>query len=237
MGDVLGEIIYDELNSDRVQCLPKAAGGTLDASQAAGILNQMEPGFKTVGTGSADWQNRADYLVSRLANMLRDNAYTAALPAHNKPHYWSFPIDLSTRINVGGAAFAAGVWATAITYVVPAGCQARIESYGVNVGNDPGGNVYTWNGSLVWRIQVNGVSKYADLDGWTIQRGSIVLPRKTVMNLQEDTQLTFQYRRAVNWPALPAAPLAQDVDFCFVGYTWRPRQQLDGSRASIVYTG
>lgn len=232
MGDVLGEIIHDELLADRVQCLPKAAGGTLDASQAAGILNQMEPGFKTVGAGQAAWSDKADYLVSRLANLLRDSAFTAALPAHNKPHYWSFPIDLSARVNVAGAAFPAGTWATAITYTVPLGCQARIESYGVNVGLDVGGGAYTWNGSLVWRIQVNGTSKYADLDGWSIQRGSIVLPRKTVMNLQEATQITFQYRRAIAWVGG-----AQDVDHCLVGYTWRPRQQLDGSRASIVYTG
>jgi hypothetical protein len=164
--------------------------------------------------------------------LLRDSTFTAALPAHNKPHYYSFPIDLSARVAVAGAAMAPGVWGTGITYIVPAGCQARIEAYGVNVGLDVGGGAYTYNGSLVWRIQVNGTSKYSDLDGWTIQRGSIVLPRATVMNIKEDDVLTFQYRRAIAWVGG-----AQNVDFCIVGYTWRPRQQLDGGRASIVYTG
>ena len=249
MGDILGEIIHDELTQGRGHQHPTAPGAVLGQAEAQGLTDlqkrrPLPPGdFPEVGAGqgragpgsgagAGPWRDRADYLVLRIAQLLRDSTFTAALPAHNKPHYYSFPIDLSNRVAVAGAAMAPGVWGTGITYVVPAGCQARIESYGVNVGLDPGGGAYTYNGSLIWRIQVNGQSKYSDLDGWTIQRGSIVLPRATVMNIKEDDVLTFQYRRAVAW-----AGGAQNVDFCIVGYTWRYRQNLDGGRASIVYTG
>lgn len=187
------------------------------------------PEVRPVGAPKTPDVNAVDYLIQKMSQMLRDTAFSAAQPTHNKPHYWSTPLDLSARVlAIPVAAFAPGVWTTAITYVVPPGQRVRITNYGVNV-LDP---TYSYNGSLLFRIQVNGINKYQDLADWSIQRGTIVQPRSTVMNLVEDDVLTFQVRRELLWAGAP-----QDVDFCFVGYTWQPRHTFDGSRASIVYTG
>lgn len=187
------------------------------------------PEIRPVGDPKPADINAVDYLIQRMAGMLRDTAFSAAQPTHNKPHYWSTPLDLSARVlAIPVAAFAPGVWTTAISYTVPPGQRVRVTDYGVNVLDA----TYSYNGSLLFRIQVNGINKYPNLADWSIQRGSIVLPRSTVINLVEDDVLTFQVRRQILWAGAP-----QDVDFCFVGYTWQPRHSFDGSRASIVYTG
>jgi hypothetical protein len=163
---------------------------------------------------------RARALARVLAQLIQNTNITAALPAHVSPPLWSEPVDLVQRVTVPAAV---GQYVPVIRYQAPPGRWARIASYGVNV-LDP---AYTYDGSILWRIRVNG-NDVPTLADWGDQRGSIIQPRQTFIVLREDWQVTFEVKRAV------AAVLPQDVVMALSGWAWRYRFNYEGTKASLT---
>ncbi len=169
-------------------------------------------------TSPAD-RARAAALVQELAKLLRNTNITASLPAHDSPGLWSLPIDLSASFALPSAV---GPYTTVLSYKVPSGRWARIESYGVDVG---GG--FTYDGSILWRIRVDGLN-VPDLADWGQHRGTIVQPRNTFFLVPPDKTVIFQVRRAV------AGIATSQVVMALLGYTWRLRRNDEGTKASIT---
>lgn len=163
---------------------------------------------------------RASALVQELAKLLRNTNITASQPANAKPSFWAEPIDLSAQIVVPAAV---GLYTAVVNYVVPPGRYARIDAYGFDVA----GGAYAYDGSLLWRMLVNGNPVYS-LNNIAEHRGSIVQPRKTYFLAKEDFTVSFQVRRAV-------AALATDaVTMAFTGWIWPLRRNAEGTKAATT---
>lgn len=223
----------DVLNDDLDQRLfgpapdqPLELPGVRGQDLFRGIAQQDSPGSVEAKALAGDPrlnpadQARADALVQRLATLLRNTNITASLPAHSVPMLWSDPIDFSARRSVPAAVEAD--YTNVISYRVPPGRWARISGYGVDVDGS-----YTYDGSLVWRIQVNGYN-VPSLADWAQHRGSIIQPRETFFLVPEGQLVTFAVKRAV------AAGGASNVDMALVGWTWRLRRNAEGTKASIT---
>lgn len=167
---------------------------------------------------AADRQ-RADYLVNQIAALFRNTNITASLPAHAAPMLWSDPVDLSGQVSLG-----AGVsgYQTVLSFTAPDGRWARIDGYGVDVD---GG--YTYDGSILWRIRLNGQNVQSLYD-WGEHRGTIIQPRKTIIVVPQGQTVDFQVRRAV------ASGGANLVTMAMVGWTWRLRRNDEGTKAAIT---
>ncbi len=163
-------------------------------------------------------------MVQKMKAFLRDAAVTASRPAHVDPNYWSTPLDISNSVSVPAAVMAPAVWTTITSFQVPSGSLARIQGYGVNV-QDP---TYTYDGSLIWRIQVDG-NNVPSLFDFAQQRGSLVLPRQSFFVVKENKLITFQVRRNV------AAVGAQTVEAGLFGWLWQPRNDYDNARNARVF--
>lgn len=164
-------------------------------------------------------QAKANYLRDLLLKMIRSTNITAALPAHSKPMLYSEPVDLSANYTLPAAA---GDYVTVLSYKVPSGRWARFDGYGVEVD---GG--FTYDGSILWNIQVNGLSVNT-LRDWGQQRGTIAIPRKTFILVKEDQLIEFQVKRA------SAALDVNVVTMALKGWTWILRKTYDGTKASIT---
>lgn len=162
-----------------------------------------------------------DELVRAILSEVRSANVTVSPPAHVQPPIWANAIDLSARVTVPAAA---GNYATAISITAPPGRWARIDSYGVNV-LDP---AYDYDGSILWRFLLNGIPLPEGMSDWGIQRGSIFMPRKTYIVLNEGDVLDFQVQRAV------AAGADQDVEMALTGWTWRLRNNYEGTAGSVT---
>lgn len=198
---------------------PDVRGGGPLTEELAG----QYPGFpfkRPPGPLTAKEQAFVDSIIEGMSNLLYNTQVTAALPAHNLPTNWSLPVDRSARVNIPAAASLN--WTTITEYDVGPGRWFRLVSYGVNVLD----NTYTYDGSLVWRLLVNG-TPVPTLESFAEQRGSLVQPREIFALAQQDQKVALQVRRAV------AAAAAQDVEGCFTGYIWRLRNDYDGTRASV----
>jgi hypothetical protein len=156
-------------------------------------------------------------LLERMVNLLANTNLTAAEPAFNQPHYWSQPIDLSTRYSLPAAA--STTWTEVITYIPRDPVSARITEYGFNVRD----TTYTYNGDILFRVCLNG-SPVPGLENIAEQRGTIVLPAKTFILAHSvyNDRVSFQVRRAV------AGSAAVDIDFVLRGYNWKPLRQMSG---------
>ena len=179
----------------------------LFAAQQAEIVSKMPTPAKELG--------------AELMNLLRRTNITAGLPAHIRPPVWNDPIDLSATVTVPAAV---GPYVTAVSFTVPAGHWARIEQYGVNV-LDPS---YTYDGSILWAMRVNGRMLDQGMSDWGEQRGTMIFPRKTTFLAYEEQNIDMMVRRAV------AAGGAQDVQMGFRGWTWRLRNNYECTQASVV---
>ena len=160
-------------------------------------------------------------LVAELLKALRRSNITAGPPAFVRPHIWSDPIDLSATVSVPAAV---GPYQIAVQFAVPDGYWARIEQYGVTV-QDP---AYTYNGSILWAFQVQGAFVPQGLTGWGEQRGSMVFPRKTFILGQQQQIINMLVRRAT-----PVGS-AQTVQMGFRGWTWRLRNNYEGTQAGVT---
>lgn len=229
--DGIGEVMFQELLQGPGSPLPLPTGNPGNMSRGNDVMAQLAPVLAQGPSPHSKLKEDPLFkaVVDELQTLIRDTAFTAAPPAHVKPHFYSFAIDQSTTVAIPAAVMLPGVWTNGLTYKIPGGCYARIYGYGVNVQDA----TYTYNNSLLWRILVNGRSyPSSDLSNWGLQRGSIVIPRKTVINLVEDDIVTMDVRRDV-----VGANGTQNVDMAFLGWTFKPRRLLDRARGSIVYTG
>lgn len=162
---------------------------------------------------------RAADLVGKIGALLQRTNITASLPAHAEPTPWSNPIDLSTTVNVAAAA---GAYQTVLSYTAPPGRYARISGYGFDVDG-----AYTYNGSLLWRLLLQGTLA-GGMDPWAEHRGSIIQPRSAFIIVPEGQTLLFQVQRAV------AAGGPSAVQMCLTGWTWRLRNNYQGTAASLA---
>jgi hypothetical protein len=166
--------------------------------------------------------------MQQFAALIQNTNITTSLPAHNAPNLWSEPIDLSGQTVVPATV---GVDITVLSYRVQPGRWARINGYGVDVSAPVG---YGFDGSLLWTIKKNGIPVQT-LGDWAEHRGSVIRPRETFVLLNGDNgaangggdSITFCVRRAV------AAANPATVQMVLTGYTWRPRNNYEGTRASV----
>lgn len=198
-------------------------------------LNRAVPGATTVAPDTAQYRDRqqriadgptyVDQLVHALVKASRQLVITAAPPANVRPTVWSEPVDLTTTFVVPAAA---GPYQTAITFEVPAGYGARIEQYGVEV-DDP---AYTYNGDILWGFRKNGRMLDLGMSDWGEQRGSMIYPRKTAINMDSQgnnrDQLQFMVKRAV------AGGGTYTVRMNFRGWAWRKRNAYEGTQSAVT---
>lgn len=170
---------------------------------------------------------RAALLMRRLSALIQNTNLTASLPAHSLPHLWSTPIDQSARFSLPAAV---GNYQTVITYRVQPGRWARISGYGVDVDG-----AFTYDGSILWQIAKNGIP-VQDLFDWGEHRGSVIRPRETFITGNGDNGtnqgsgdvFTFSVRRAI------AAGAPSIINMALVGWTWRPRNNYEGTQNSVT---
>lgn len=164
-------------------------------------------------------QRMVSALFEKFIKWTRNTNFTASEPAHAQPMLWSDPIDLSANYVLPAAV---GPYASVLSFIVPSGRYARINGYGVQVG---GG--FTYDGSILWRITVNGLAVPSLLD-WGEQRGTIAIPRQTFIVVPQDQKISFDVRRAV------AAGGTSDVTMALKGWTWRLRKNFEGTKSSVT---
>jgi hypothetical protein len=171
---------------------------------------------------------RAALLLQQMSALLQNTNITASQPAHNAPNLWSTPVDLSVQVTVPGAV---GGYQTAITFVAPPGRWVRITGYGYDVSSPA---AFPYDGSLLWQITKNGLPVQTISD-FGEHRGTIIRPRDTFILLNGNTNdsngggdvIKFNVMRAI------AAANPATVQMALIGYTWRPRNDHEGTRASI----
>lgn len=163
---------------------------------------------------------RARAFARVLMQLIQNTQITASSPAHVQPPLWSSPVDLSAVYSLPAAV---GSYQTVLSYTAPPGGWARISGYGVDV-QDP---AFTYDGSILWRIRVNGINVQTLAD-WGDQRGSIIQPRNTIIVLREGWKVQFEVRRAV------AAVGATSIAMALLGWTWRLRHNYEGTKAVIT---
>lgn len=172
---------------------------------------------------------RAALLMQQFAALIQNTNITTSLPAHNAPNLWSEPIDLSGQVTVPATV---GVDTVVLTYRAQPSRWARITGYGVDVSAPTN---YGYDGSLLWSLKKNGIPVQT-LGNWAEHRGSVIRPRETFILLNGENGaangggdiITFSVRRAV------AAVNPATVQMALVGYTWRPRNNFEGTKASIT---
>lgn len=206
--------------------VPVAAGTTappVARERAATYLGMPGGQSMPLPTGVSQEQFLAAMIQSMRA-FLRDAAVTASRPAHVDPNYWSTPLDTSASVSVPAAVMPPANWTTIAQYKVPPGSLARITGYGVNVRDA----TYTYNGSLIWRMQVNG-NNVPNIADFAQQRGSLVQQRETFVVVTEDKLITLQVRRNTLGTG------TQVVEAGFTGWLWQPRNNYDNARNARVF--
>ncbi len=170
---------------------------------------------------------RADLMLRRLNALIQNSNITASLPAYGAPHLWSTPIDLSARFVLPAVVTP---YTTVLRFAVPPGRWARIDGYGVDVDG-----AFTYDNSILWRIRKNGID-VPYLADWGQHRGSVIEPRDTFILGNGDIGssngmgevITFEVQRAI------AAGAPSNVDMVLTGWTWRPRNNYEGTRSGMT---
>jgi hypothetical protein len=160
-----------------------------------------------------------DAVVDRLAKIARNTNFTAALPAHTTPGYWSNNIDLSDQVALAGAVTP---YQTVLSYTAPPSRYGRISAYGFDVDNS-----YAYDGTIQWRMVLNGVP-VQDLLDVVEHRGSMVQPAETFIIVPMGQILLFQVRRTL------AAGGTFNVNMKIKGWDWLLRTNAEGTKASIT---
>ncbi len=162
---------------------------------------------------------RADYLAKEFLEMIRNTNITASLPAHDSPMLWSNVIDKSVRYVLPAGITA---YVPVIRFTSPPGRAARISAYGVDVDGS-----FTYDDSILWQLTLNG-QPIQDLYDWGLHRGSLIQPSSTFIVVPEGQTITFEVRRAV------AALVSSNVDMVLKGWTWRLRNDYEGTKSSVT---
>jgi len=163
---------------------------------------------------------RAALTVKLLSELFRNTAFTAANPAHVQPTVFSNPVDLSSVTTLPAGASA--TWTNLLTFTVPPGRYCRINGYGFDVR----GGAFSYNGDIVWRILVENTA-VATLESIAEQRGTPVDPRETFFLARDGQKIQFQARRT-------AAGGPDDIEAVLTGWTWRLRNNYEGTQASVT---
>lgn len=226
-----GNVFEDELNrrltgasGDATQQTLSLPGQNPATQRDLNRVLQGQPANSAVGMAppsilSEQDQARCDYLVREFLRAIRNTNITASEPAHAMPMLWSTPIDLSARYTLAAAA---GAYNTVLTYTAPPGRWARISAYGVDVDGS-----FTYDGSILWQIKLNG-QPVQDLFDWGQHRGSLIQPSETFILVPQGQTVEFQVRRA------SAAGGTSDVDMVLKGWSWRLRDDYEGTKASVT---
>lgn len=223
----MGDIFQDDMKARFFGPIPIVEPlilpGEKGRSEFRKIANQDPPGsaYAAPEPSLVTPQDRArtQFLVQKFAELLRNTNITASLPAHADPMLWSNPIDLSDQITLAAAASS---YQTVLTFTAPPGRWARINAYGVDVD---GG--FSYDESILWRFQLNNVNVQSLAD-WGQHRGSLIQPSETFILVPQGQTLTFQVKRAV------AAAGTNLVAMVFKGWTWRLRDDYEGTKASVT---
>lgn len=211
---IFGPAPFTEELSDE----PQVRGGTMGellAGEYRGFPFKPAP-----GPLSRQQEIEIEAVVQAMARLFYNTQLTAALPAHNAPTNWSDPVDRSGVVTIPAAADLE--WTTITDFLVGPGRWMRLTGYGIAV-REAG---YTYNGSLVWRLTVDGLP-LPSLEEFAEQRGTPIRPREVFAIAKQDQRVALQVRRAV------ASADANTVEGVFTGYTWRLRNDFDGTRASV----
>jgi hypothetical protein len=161
-------------------------------------------------------------LARSLVQEARRFNFTAAPPAHIKPSVWSDPVDISDTVTF--PAGAPGAYQTVCSFTTPPGRWARIEHYGVQNLD----SAYTYNGEILWGFRLNGRFLDQGMTDWGEQRGSMVFMRPTfILMMNEGITLDFMARRAI-------AGAQQDIQMAFRGWTWRLRNNYEGTQGAVT---
>jgi hypothetical protein len=159
-------------------------------------------------------------VVDRIAKIARNTNFTAALPAYTAPGYWSNNIDESDTVLMAAAVTP---YQTVLEYTAPPSRYGFVNAYGFDV-QDP---TYTYDGTLQWRMVLNGVPVQSLLD-FGEHRGSMVQPAKTFIVVPMGQKLQFQIQRTL------AAGGALSVAMKFKGWDWLLRKNAEGTKAGIL---
>lgn len=224
-------VLFDQSAQPAVEALPglQARGNFRKWQEGSDPSQGMPPGqTKPLVTG-ADKAKTA-YLLSQLAALFQNTNITASPPAHIAPNLWSTPIDLSATVVVP-ATVAPPI--TVLSYQAQPGRWARISAYGLDVSVPSG---YTYDGSLVWTISKNG-SPVQTLQSFAEHRGSVIQPRSTFVLLWGDNGaangagdiITF----SVQFTGTGTLAVPATVSMALLGWTWRPRTNQEGTKASV----
>lgn len=220
--------VHKSLFAQSAQPATEARPGLEQRGNFRDIFEGRQPEPRQSDLLSPQDRARSALLLQQFAALIQNTNITASQPAHNQPNLWSTPVDLSAQVIVPAAV---GAYIVGIQYQAQPGRWVRINGYGVDT-TDP---TYTYDGSLMWLIRKNG--QYVEtLGDWGEHRGSVIRPRETFILLNGDNgqsnqggdRITFEVRRAV------AAAGPTTVHMALTGYTWRPRNNYEGTRASIT---
>ncbi len=165
-------------------------------------------------------QALVDAVIYKLAKIARNTNFTMQLPAHSQPMYWSNNIDLSDTVTMAAAVSA---YQTVLQYTAPDSRYGRISQYGFDV-SDP---AYTYDGTLQWRMVLNGQPVQSLLD-FSEHRGSMVQPADTFIIVPQGQTIQFQVRRT------SAAGGSLDVAMKLKGWDWLLRNNNEGTKASVT---
>ncbi len=219
--NVVGSANYGRLFGEPPFVSPLESPGRRSRTHSREIADGDAPGTLQPDPAiSPAMENIVKAVVDRLSKVARNTNFTAALPAHSVPMYWSNNIDKSATVVVPAAV---GAYQTVIEYTAPPSRYGRISAYGFDVA----GGAYTYDGSLLWRFVLNG-QPVQDLMDIVEHRGSLVQPAETFIIVPMQQKIQFQVCRAV-------AALAEDtVAMKFKGWDWLLRVNAEGTKSSIT---
>jgi hypothetical protein len=212
---------YDRLFGNPPEASPLDLPGAAGRAVSRDIFDGNPPGTSAKKPIlSPVEQAIVDGVVDRLAKIARNTNFTASLPAHSTPMFWSNNIDKSATVVVPAAVTA---YQTVCSYKAPPSRYGLVAQYGFDVA----GGAYTYDGSLLWRFMLNGVP-VQDLLDIAEHRGSLVQPSDTFIVVPMGQTLQFQVARAV------AAGGTSTVAMKFKGWDWLLRTNAEGTKSSIT---
>ena len=218
---VISSSHYDRLFGTPPDVSPLDLPGVAGRAASRDIADGNPPGASAKTPILSPMQQAlVDAFVDRAAKIMRNTNFTASLPAHSTPMYWSNNIDKSATVVVPAAVTP---YQTVCEYKAPPSRYGLVQQYGFDVA----GGAYTYDGSLLWRFMLNGVP-VQDLLDIAEHRGTLVQPSTTFIVVPMGQKLQFQVARAV----VAGAP--DTVAMKFKGWDWLLRTNAEGTKSSIT---
>lgn len=212
---------YDQLFRPAPEAPPLELPGAKGRERSREIFEGLPPGSLAPATKLTPEQHAlVDAVVEKLAKIARNTNFTMQLPAHSQPMYWSNNIDLSDTVVMADAVTP---WQTVLEYTAPDSRYGRIAQYGFDV-TDP---TYPYDGTLLWRITLNGVPVQS-LVSFGEHRGSMVEPADTYIIVPQGQTVRFEISRTATGTG------ALTVAMKMKGWDWLLRNNNEGTKASVT---